>query len=529
MPTNFTKKKADREPRPEPALSPVDALKKAVGERSEEMEMSRITIDQALQVREHGLDAETVERYRVVIREGGELPPVTLYRTEVDSQLVYLLAAGFHRMEAHRLENRTIIQAVVRQGSREDAMIEAARSNLAHGLDLKKPDLRRALEILLLAGYYLKDGVLASNAVIASDLGVSAETVSVWAKEISTLRNLRVDFTRRWGKDGKVRDVESIQESNQQRAEDERKRKEQERFQAQVAADAIKLERYRTSNVIFRAKFVADMLLHSPTNRNIAARLKIELPSENTPEEHKTFGYYLKAADKRFTISTDRENQFIRDFQTTKDVRWYQTLLAAVTPSIWEAADAQNWDEAMMQEWLDGFHQRQSAPLPSAAPNPGMAQPKGDATYPQTGAISRHRLTTPAHPAAPEHPSEPPVKQGKVSDMPQDTTATEAPPTAYQPSNGTQQRMAENYATLIQRITHAITTVQFVPELDCNIQYMQTPEVLESIWDSIQLLLDHTTAVSQTMYDRLHQMASTGLPYDADLAAQTLKEGKQRA
>ncbi|MCQ3931244.1 MAG: hypothetical protein DPW16_12365 [Chloroflexi bacterium] len=395
MPTNFVKKKADRPARPESALDPVVALKKAVGERAEEMDIERITIDQTLQVRSKGLDAATVERYRAVIQNGGELPPITVYLmpTEATSSAnTYLLAAGFHRMEAHKLEGRKTIFAVVRQGTREQAMIEAARSNLAHGLDLKKPDLRRALEILIVAGYYTKDGVLASNGVIAADLGVSDPTVGEWVKEIATVKNLTVDLTRRWGRDGKVREIENIREAATQRAEEERKRKEQERFEAQIAAEEEKLARYRASNVIFRTKFIADMILHTPGNRNLAARLKIDLPSENTPEEHKTFVYYLHAANRHFSLSVDRENQFIRDFRSHKDYRWYQEVLASITPSLWEQADAQNWTEDDMQQWLDGFKQRHSVPLPSAAP--GMAQPKHpDPHYQPPTATGRHRLT----------------------------------------------------------------------------------------------------------------------------------------
>lgn len=398
MPTNFVKKKADRPARPESVLDPVVALKKAVGERSEEMDIERITIDQTLQVRSKGLDAATVERYRAVIQNGGELPPITVYHVQTEdapSANTYLLAAGFHRIEAHRQEGRKTIFAVVRQGTREEAMIEAARSNLAHGLDLKVPDLRRALEILVTAGYYFKDGVLASNRVIASDLGVTSETIGVWLNEILTVRNLTVDLTRRWGKDGRVYEVENIQQAAAQRAEEERKRKDQERLAAQYRAEEEKLARYRASNVIFRAKFIADMLLHTPYNRNVAAKLKIDLLPENTPEEQKTFGYYVKAADRRFTISTDREMQFIRDFKSHKDYRWYQDVLASVTPAIWEQADAQDWTEDDMQQWLDGFKQRHGGPLPSAAP--GMAQPKNPSIeIPQPKVLGRHYSSAPA-------------------------------------------------------------------------------------------------------------------------------------
>lgn len=379
MVTNFAKKKADRPERPEPDINPVVALKKAVGEREEEIEISRITIDQSLQVRSKGLDAPTVERYRVVIQNGGELPPITLYRVQTDdaqSANIYLLAAGFHRIEAHKLEGRPTIFAVIRQGTREDAMIEAARSNLAHGLDLKVPDLRRALEILLVAGYYLRDGVLASNAVIAGDLGVSAETVSVWAKEISTLRNLRVDFTRRWGKDGKTRDVENIQEAATKRAEEQRERRATEEAERKRNLPAVEKIRIVTQYLI--AKYRDD-------------RAKRHTPLMDDPK--RGFEWCFQVSNPAsFAVDIDWERQFLHEYGA-KPVNVYREFLRLADREVFTRADMDGWTDAQLEEWV-----REMGRRPPRQPNAGtfqqtgMAQPKNpDLQIPQPRVLGRHR------------------------------------------------------------------------------------------------------------------------------------------
>ncbi len=386
MPTNFAKKKADRPERPESVLDPVVALKKATGERSEEIEISRITIDQSLQVRSKGLDGPTVDKYRAVIQNGGELPPITLYRVQTDdaqSANIYLLAAGFHRIEAHKLEGRKTIFAVIRQGTREDAMIEAARSNLAHGLDLKVPDLRRALEILLVAGYYTRDDVLSSNKAIAADLGVTAETVSVWVKEIVTGRNLPVDLSKRWGKDGRVYEVENIQESNRERAAELAERR--------AAEEA---ERKRGLPALDKLRVITQYLI----NRYRDAQAKKKTPFFDDPGKGYKWCFQV-SSPAIFVVDIDWEHQFIHEYGA-KAVSLYREFLRLADQAIFTEADMDGWSDEELADWVTAMKQR-----PPRQPNAttetfhqtGMAQPKNpNIEIPQPKVLGRHRPETAA-------------------------------------------------------------------------------------------------------------------------------------
>lgn len=363
-----------------------------------------ITVDQSLQVRVGGLDSDHLDSIVTKLTNGGEIDRAIVVFRNADGK--YLLADGFHRLEAYKLVGRKNVVCEVHDGDWEAARLYAETANMEHGLRINNEDKRGILESRLARKYYEnEDGILASNAVIASDLGVADRTIAGWLDEMVTTKNFVVDLSKRVGKDGRVYEVEGIQTAQQQRVENHNQRK----LDQQVAAESAKLAEWRASNVIFRAKYIADALLRSPSNRHLSNSLRIELPSENTPEEHKTFGYYVKAAHKHFRLTPGREETFIHDFQSTKDVKWYQELLSVVTPAIWEQADAQNWTEDEMQDWLDGFHQRQSAPLPSAAPRPGMAQPTREIEYQPPKPIGRHITGAPAPAVEAETRTEPPA------------------------------------------------------------------------------------------------------------------------
>lgn len=73
------------------------------------------------------------------------LPAVMLFHDGTD----YWLADGFHRHRAHVEAGRTEIEAIVRQGSRRDAILYSVGANAAHGLRRSNDDKRRAVETLL--------------------------------------------------------------------------------------------------------------------------------------------------------------------------------------------------------------------------------------------------------------------------------------------------------------------------------------------------------------------------------------------
>lgn len=110
-----------------------------------------------------------------------------------------------------------------------------------------------------------------------------------------------------------------------------------------------------------------------------------------------------------------------------------------------------------------------------------------------------------------------------------------APPKAtktngeYKPSNGTQTQMAENYMALM-RLIHEVTDGLFaIKKFDFNLQYLQTPETLAGIWDTLAVMRDQAMETFTVVADRLNTMTDQGLPYDPKLAQETLSKGMQRA
>jgi ParB-like chromosome segregation protein Spo0J len=120
--------------------------KNVVTRKPEYLDMSLVRTDGGTQARVE-INNAIVEEYAEAQREGAELPPVVLYHDkDVD---IYWLADGFHRFQAHRLNGRDDILAVVRDGTRRDAVLHAAGANGAHGLRRSNADKRRAVTMLL--------------------------------------------------------------------------------------------------------------------------------------------------------------------------------------------------------------------------------------------------------------------------------------------------------------------------------------------------------------------------------------------
>jgi DNA modification methylase len=152
--------------------------------------LSAIVVDARVNVRE-GLDEATVERYAAIF---DSLPPVVVFSTPQG----YLLASGFHRLEAARRLGRAEVAAVVREGSRAEAEEFAILDNVSHGRPYTRAEQRRAVERMLSLHPERSDNWL------AQDLGVSDHTVRSVREELeSTSQIAKLD--RLLGKDGKER------------------------------------------------------------------------------------------------------------------------------------------------------------------------------------------------------------------------------------------------------------------------------------------------------------------------------------
>lgn len=130
--------------------------------------LDQIETDDSLQVREY-IDGNTVSEYKLLMREG-QLPPIDVFK--IGSK--YLLAGGWHRLEAARDLKWIEIECNVHEGDRRAAVLFAAGGNAHHGRPLTRNEKREAVKTLLPDGEWFQW----SNARIGRHCGLSAPTVA---------------------------------------------------------------------------------------------------------------------------------------------------------------------------------------------------------------------------------------------------------------------------------------------------------------------------------------------------------------
>ena len=127
-----------------------------------------------------GINKDTVGEYIQALKGGKKkatrFPPVEV----VFDGSTYYLWDGFHRHAAHVGAKKRTINAVVTQGTREDAVWLSYRANATNGLQRTPDDKRRAVVGAL---QHTKSADL-SDAQIADHCGVDRSTVSKWRKTL---------------------------------------------------------------------------------------------------------------------------------------------------------------------------------------------------------------------------------------------------------------------------------------------------------------------------------------------------------
>ena len=140
------------------------------------LSLSQIRCDGGTQSRA-AIHQATVDEYAEDYKNGANFPPITVF---YDGE-IFWLADGFHREKAARKAGLTEIAAIVKQGTRRDAVLYSVGANAKHGLRRTNADKRRAVMTLLEDGEWKGW----SNVAIAKQCGVDEKTV----------RNLRKSLT----------------------------------------------------------------------------------------------------------------------------------------------------------------------------------------------------------------------------------------------------------------------------------------------------------------------------------------------
>jgi len=113
-----------------------------------------------------------VERSLERINNGEPMKPVTVFR--VGERLI--LTSGFHRIEASRRAGKSYIPAIIKEGSFEEARMDAACSNRDNGIPLGDSDIGEAIRMFLQS--LSEMGKNMSLRAIAKEIGCSHTQVA---------------------------------------------------------------------------------------------------------------------------------------------------------------------------------------------------------------------------------------------------------------------------------------------------------------------------------------------------------------
>ncbi len=137
---------------------------------------------------------ETVNSYAEAMTEGAKFPAVVLFGTKDKCWI----GDGWHRVMAAEQIDALDIPAEVLPGGKDDALWYAMGANKAHGLPMKRGDVKRAVELAV------KTWPNKSQQEIANQIGCSQGTVSKAMAELIPRNKLVIPATR-IGADGKSR------------------------------------------------------------------------------------------------------------------------------------------------------------------------------------------------------------------------------------------------------------------------------------------------------------------------------------
>ena len=121
------------------------------------------------------INMETVNSYAEAMTEGAKFPPVVLFGTEGKCWI----GDGWHRVMAAEQIDAMDIPAELRDGGKDDALWYAMGANKAHGLPMKRGDVKRAVELAV------KTWPNKSQREIAEQVGCTKQYVGQLKAEIS--------------------------------------------------------------------------------------------------------------------------------------------------------------------------------------------------------------------------------------------------------------------------------------------------------------------------------------------------------
>jgi ParB-like nuclease domain len=133
-----------------------------------ELPIKQVVLVTRLRVRMR-IDDDTCKAYAALMAEGASFSPLKVVRLPDNT---YVLADGWHRLEAYRLNGQTEVSCEIIEGDFSKAILIACTANATHPRHLRNEDKRQAVEMLLMDPEY-NDPDVWSDRAIARNLGVS--------------------------------------------------------------------------------------------------------------------------------------------------------------------------------------------------------------------------------------------------------------------------------------------------------------------------------------------------------------------
>lgn len=138
----------------------------------EAVSLRRLRRDGGTQLRQ-SMDLNATREYAEAMQRGETFPPVTVFD---DGECLWL-SDGFHRYDACVLCEVELIECEIRNGTRQDAILHAAKANRAHGVRLNPADREKI--IVTLVAEFPED----TQTEIARKAGLPDSTVNrIWQR-----------------------------------------------------------------------------------------------------------------------------------------------------------------------------------------------------------------------------------------------------------------------------------------------------------------------------------------------------------
>lgn len=159
------------------------------------MNVQRLPISSVLPADSPRQAGEDIEHTRMLAKVEERLPPIIVHRQTMR------VIDGTHRLGAASLRGDEMIEALLFDGTEQEAFVLAVQANIAHGLPLSLADRTRAAERIIASHPNWSDRSIASVA------GLGARTVG----NIRRRMDMGVDVRARTGRDGRVRPLDNAE------------------------------------------------------------------------------------------------------------------------------------------------------------------------------------------------------------------------------------------------------------------------------------------------------------------------------